>query len=138
MHYRQQTKAPNAIDVHVGSRICMQRRLKGMSQTTLAEGLGITFQQVQKYEKGTNRVGSSRLQAIANILGVPVSFFFEEGPGVFANPQGPDMRASDEIAQFLTSTEGVALNRAFVKIQDAKTRRKFVNLVRTLAKEPSE
>ncbi|WVT76292.1 helix-turn-helix transcriptional regulator (plasmid) [Sinorhizobium chiapasense] len=138
MQQRPQPKAPNAIDVHVGSRISMQRRVKGMSQTTLAEGLGITFQQVQKYEKGTNRVGSSRLQAIANILGVPVSFFFEEGSGVFADPQGPDMRASDEITQFLTSAEGVALNRAFVKIQDAKTRRKFVDLVKTLATELSE
>lgn len=116
----------------------MQRRVKGMSQTTLAEGLGITFQQVQKYEKGTNRVGSSRLQAIANILGVPVSFFFEEGSGVFVDPQGPDMKASNEITQFLFSAEGVALNRAFVKILDAKTRRKFVDLVKTLAKEPSE
>lgn len=135
---KPQTKAPNTIDIHVGSRIRMQRALKGMSQTTLAEGLGVTFQQVQKYEKGTNRVGSSRLQAIANILGVPVSFFFEEGPGVISDPQAPDTRGSDEITQFLTSTEGIALNRAFVKVQNAKIRRRFVELVKTLAKEPSE
>lgn len=138
MLHKPQTKTPNAIDIHVGSRIRLQRALKGMSQTTLAEGLGVTFQQVQKYEKGTNRVGSSRLQAIANILGVPVAFFFEEGPGGSPDPQGPEMGASAEIAQFLNSTEGVALNRAFVKIQDAKIRRKFVDLVKTLAKEPSE
>lgn len=138
MLHKPQTKAPNAIDIYVGSRIRMQRALNGMSQTTLAEGLGVTFQQVQKYEKGTNRVGSSRLQAIANILGVPVAFFFEEGPGGFPDPQGPEMGASAEITQFLNSTEGVALNRAFVKITDAKIRRKFVDLVKTLAKEPSE
>lgn len=131
-------KTPHAIDIHVGSRIRLQRALKGMSQTTLAEGLGVTFQQVQKYEKGTNRVGSSRLQAIANILGVPVAYFFEEGPGASLDPQGPEMGASEEIAQFLNSVEGLALNRAFVKIQDARIRRKFVDLVKTLAKEPSE
>lgn len=135
---RTQTKAPNAIDIYVGSRIRMQRALKGMSQTTLAEGLGVTFQQVQKYEKGTNRVGSSRLQAIANVLGVPVAFFFEEGPGGSPDPQGSEMGASAEIVQFLSSAEGLALNRAFAKVQDAKIRRKFVDLVKTLAKEPAE
>lgn len=138
MLHQPKTKTPNAIDIHVGSRIRLQRALKGMSQTTLADGLGVTFQQVQKYEKGTNRVGSSRLQAIANILGVPVAFFFEEGPGSYPDPLRPAMGASAEIVQFLNSTDGVALNRAFVKIQDAKIRRKFVDLVKTLAREPSE
>lgn len=138
MDDRSQTKAPNAIDTHVGSRISMQRRSKGMSQTTLAEGLGITFQQVQKYEKGTNRVGASRLQAIADILSVPVSFFFEDGSGGSATSRAIDTSGSDEITQFLASAEGVALNRAFVKIQDAKTRRKFVDLLKSLAKETFE
>lgn len=85
MFHKRQLKTPDVIDVYVGSRIRLQRKLNGISQTALAEGLGITFQQVQKYEKGTNRVGSSRLQAIANILGVPVSFFFEEGPGALSD-----------------------------------------------------
>ncbi|WP_425351028.1 helix-turn-helix domain-containing protein [Rhizobium sophoriradicis] len=138
MLHKPQTKTPNAIDIHVGSRIRLQRTLIGLSQTTLAEGLGITFQQVQKYEKGTNRVGSSRLQAIANILGVPVSWFFEEGPGGSSSPLEPELGAGREIAQFLNSVEGLALNRAFVKIQDDKIRRKLVNLVKTLAKESSE
>ncbi|QPB24537.1 helix-turn-helix transcriptional regulator [Rhizobium sp. 007] len=121
-----------------GSRIRLQRTLIGLSQTTLAEGLGITFQQVQKYEKGTNRVGSSRLQAIANILGVPVAWFFEEGPGGSSNPLEPKLGAGREITQFLISVEGLALNRAFVKIEDGKIRRKLVDLVKTLAKESSE
>jgi len=131
-----ETKKPNAIDVHVGSRIRLQRALKEMSQTTLAEGLGITFQQVQKYEKGTNRVGASRLQAIANILGVPIAWFFEDGP-VSAPTLGPGAGSGREITEFLTSIEGLSFNRAFAAIQDGKVRRKVVDLVKTLAKEAS-
>lgn len=138
MSHKPQTKTPNAIDVHVGSRIRLQRTLKGMSQTTLAEGLGVTFQQVQKYEKGTNRVGSSRLQAIASILGVPVAWFFEEGPVSSSTSQGSEAGAGREITQFLNSVEGLSLNRAFVKIQDDKIRRKIVDVVKALAREPSE
>src|SRR5690606_34025694 len=74
-------KKPNPIDIHVGSRVRLRRNMLGMSQEKLGERLGITFQQVQKYEKGTNRVGASRLQAIASILDAPVSFFFEDAPG---------------------------------------------------------
>src|SRR5690606_20390957 len=74
-------KKPNPIDVHVGSRIRLRRNMLGLSQEKLGENLGITFQQIQKYEKGTNRVGASRLQAISAILNVPVSFFFEDAPG---------------------------------------------------------
>ncbi len=137
MPHKLQTKTPNAIDVHVGSRIRLQRTLKGMSQTTLAEGLGVTFQQVQKYEKGTNRVGSSRLQAIANILAVPVAWFFEDGPVSPPTSQGPESGAGREITEFLSSLEGLSLNRAFVAIQDDKIRRKVVDLVKTLAREAS-
>lgn len=74
-------KKPNPIDIHVGSRIRLRRTMLGMSQEKLGESLGITFQQIQKYEKGTNRVGASRLQNISQILNVPVSFFFEDAPG---------------------------------------------------------
>jgi transcriptional regulator with XRE-family HTH domain len=74
-------KKPNPIDIHVGSRIRLRRTMLGMSQEKLGEALGITFQQIQKYEKGTNRVGASRLQNISTILNVPVSFFFEDAPG---------------------------------------------------------
>ena len=78
---KENKKKPNPTDMHVGSRIRLRRNMLGMSQEKLGESLGITFQQIQKYEKGTNRVGASRLQAIANILGVPVAFFFEDLPG---------------------------------------------------------
>ena len=78
---KENKKKPNPTDVHVGSRIRLRRNMLGMSQEKLGENLGITFQQIQKYEKGTNRVGASRLQAISNILGVPVSFLFEDAPG---------------------------------------------------------
>ncbi|WP_426289746.1 helix-turn-helix domain-containing protein (plasmid) [Ensifer adhaerens] len=132
-----QAKKPNAIDVHVGSRIRLQRALKGMSQTTLAEGLGITFQQVQKYEKGTNRVGSSRLLAIANILGVPVAWFFEDGPVSPPTSLGLGPGSGREITEFLNSAEGLSLNRAFAAIEDDKVRRKVVDLVKTLAREAS-
>ena len=75
-------KQPNQIDIDVGNKIRLRRRLTGMSQTALGTALGITFQQVQKYEKGTNRVGASRLSDMARILGVPVSYFFEDGQSV--------------------------------------------------------
>lgn len=78
---RRTTKGPNPIDIHVGSRLRKQRVMLGMSQASLAEAFGLTFQQVQKYESGMNRMGSSRLQQAASILGVPVSYFFEGGDG---------------------------------------------------------
>ncbi|MFL5016360.1 MAG: helix-turn-helix domain-containing protein [Rhizobium sp.] len=129
-------KKPNPIDIHVGSRIRLRRTMLGMSQEKLGESLGITFQQIQKYEKGTNRVGASRLQNISNILNVPVSFFFEDAPGEHS-PGGGGMEASSSnyVVDFLSSSEGLQLNRAFVKISDPKVRRKVVELVKALAAE---
>ena len=128
-------KKPNPIDVHVGSRIRLRRNMLGLSQEKLGENLGITFQQIQKYEKGTNRVGASRLQAISAILNVPVSFFFEDAPG--SNPVGPEGFAEDNeatyVVDFLNSNEGVQLTRAFTKISDPKVRRKIIDLVKSLA-----
>ncbi|MBB5276227.1 transcriptional regulator with XRE-family HTH domain [Rhizobium rosettiformans] len=108
-----------------------------MSQEKLGESLGITFQQIQKYEKGTNRVGASRLQNISNILTVPVSFFFEDAPGEQpANSTGmAEASSSNYVVDFLSSSEGLQLNRAFVKIADPKVRRKIVDLVKALAAE---
>jgi transcriptional regulator with XRE-family HTH domain len=129
-------KKPNPIDIHVGSRIRLRRTMLGMSQEKLGESLGITFQQIQKYEKGTNRVGASRLQAISGILNVPVSFFFEDAPdGNPANtPAGmAEASSSNYVVDFLSSSEGLQLNRAFVKIGDQKVRRKIVDLVKALA-----
>lgn len=131
-------KNPNPIDVHVGSRIRLRRNMLGLSQERLGESLGITFQQIQKYEKGTNRVGASRLQAIASILNTPVSFFFEGAPE--EDDEGGAKGAEDStphVADFLSSSEGIQLNRAFVKISDPKVRRKVLELVKALAAEPS-
>ncbi len=130
-------KKPNPIDIHVGSRIRLRRTMLGMSQEKLGDSLGITFQQIQKYEKGTNRVGASRLQNISSILNVPVSFFFEDAPGdpSTGQPGMSEASSSNYVVDFLSSSEGLQLNRAFVKIEDPKVRRKLVDLVKALAAE---
>jgi len=128
-------KKPNPIDIHVGSRVRLRRNMLGMSQEKLGESLGITFQQIQKYEKGTNRVGASRLQAISTILSVPVSFFFDDAPGqeTGGNRGLAEDSSTTYVVDFLNSAEGLQLNRAFVKIADARVRRKVVDLVKALA-----
>lgn len=107
----------------------------GMSQEKLGELLGITFQQIQKYEKGSNRVGASRLQAIASILSTPVSFFFEDAPGQeTSQPAGfAEDASANYVVDFLSSAEGLQLNRAFARIGDAKVRRRIIDLVKSLA-----
>src|SRR6187401_2926835 len=112
------TKAPNPVDKYVGSRVRMRRIMLGMSQEKLGEALGLTFQQVQKYEKGTNRVGASRLQQISEVLQVPVAFFFEGRPG--ETPGGGFDEASSPayVTDFLASSEGLSLTRAFMRIAD--------------------
>ena len=127
----------NIIDVEIGARVRSVRVAKGLSQTDLATACGITFQQIQKYEKGTNRVGASRLQNISSILNVPVSFFFEDAPGEQADSQTglAEASSSNYVVDFLSSSEGLQLNRAFVKIGDPKVRRKLVDLVKALAAE---
>ncbi|WP_343313157.1 helix-turn-helix domain-containing protein [Brucella sp. BE17] len=128
-------KKPNPIDVHVGSRIRLRRNMLGLSQEKLGENLGITFQQIQKYEKGTNRVGASRLQAISSVLNVPVSFFFDDAPGS-GNTSTSGFAEDNEatyVVDFLSSNEGVQLTRAFTKISDPKVRRKIIDLVKSLA-----
>lgn len=129
-------KKPNPVDAHVGSRVRLRRMLLGMSQERLGESMGLTFQQVQKYEKGVNRIGASRLFQISKILDVPVQFFFEEAPysGEAGSAQGMAEPESEAfILEFLNSREGLELNRAFVKIGDAKVRKSVVDLVRALS-----
>lgn len=127
-------KTPNPTDKHVGARIRMRRLMLGMSQTTLAQGLGLTFQQIQKYEKGVNRVGASRLQQIAHILRVPVEFFFEGAPGVQgAKADVPDTPSLTQVSEFLSTPDGLTLVAGFVKIRSAKLRRSIVELVSYLA-----
>ena len=130
-------KTPNPIDRHVGSRVRMRRVLMGMSQEKLGEQLGVTFQQVQKYEKGMNRIGASRLQRAARALDVAVEFFFQgapesEGDGL---PQAglADSADSSYVADFLSSNEGVELNHAFARIKDRKLRRRIIDLIRAVA-----
>src|SRR5688572_32943508 len=127
-------KAPNPIDKHVGSRVRMRRMMLGMSQEKLGAALGLTFQQVQKYEKGTNRIGASRLQQIAHILQVPVSFFFEGGPDQDAADSGAAPSPA-YVADFLSTADGLTLTRAFMRIKDPKLRRRIVDLVRQIAGE---
>jgi transcriptional regulator with XRE-family HTH domain len=120
-------KKPNPTDRHVGARVRMRRLMLDMTQTDLADGLGLTFQQVQKYEKGANRIGASRLQHIADILQVPISFFFDGAveAGEFKAMEPKSLFISD----FLASSEGVALVKAYMKIKDVKLRRCIVQLV---------
>ena len=128
-------KAPNVIDKHVGSLFRMKRILLGYSQEKLGEALGITFQQVQKYEKGTNKIGAGRLQQIAKILQAPPSFFFEGAPlaestGVEGFAESP---SSQYIVDSISSVEGLQLNRAFASVKNAKVRRRIVELVAAIA-----
>src|SRR5262245_47074081 len=131
-------KAPNPIDKHVGSRVRMRRMMLSMSQEKLGDALGLTFQQVQKYEKGTNRIGASRLQQISQILQVPVAFFFEGAPNVAphgaASTEGMKEAPSPAyVSAFLATSEGLALTKAFMRIKEAKLRRRIVDLVEEIA-----
>jgi transcriptional regulator with XRE-family HTH domain len=130
------TKVPDLVDKHVGSRVRMRRLMLAMSQQQLGGELGITFQQVQKYEKGTNRIGASRLQAMSHILQVPVSFFFEGAP----QPAGILQRSGEVpfpayVTDFLAEADGLKLVRAFMRISDAKLRRSVVRLVEEIVGE---
>ncbi|MDJ0512262.1 MAG: helix-turn-helix domain-containing protein [Methyloceanibacter sp.] len=128
-------KKPNPIDAHVGSRVRLRRMLLGMSQERLGDSMGLTFQQVQKYEKGANRIGASRLYHISKILDVPVGFFFEDAPGIDDNPSMPGLSEPESetfILEFLNTREGLELNRAFTKISSARVRKSVVDLVRAI------
>jgi len=129
------SKAPDPVDRYVGSRVRMRRIMLGMSQEKLGEALGLTFQQIQKYEKGTNRVGASRIQQISDVLQVPISFLFEGGPTRGAGGQGFDGTSPSPsyVSDFLATSEGLALTRAFTRIADAKLRRSIVDLVEQIA-----
>ena len=122
-------KAPNPIDKHVGSRVRMRRMMLSMSQEKLGDALGLTFQQVQKYEKGMNRIGASRLLQIAGILDVSIEFFFEGLPGLRAGGFSGDSL----MAEFLTRSESDRLVRGFLRLKDDEARRKVADLVDWLA-----
>ena len=130
-------KAPNPTDKHVGARVRMRRMMLSMSQEKLGDALGLTFQQVQKYEKGANRIGASRLQQIAHILQVPVAFFFDGAPAAPGQTHDGFSEAPSPayVADFLSTSDGLALTKAFMGIKDAKLRRRIVDLVQQIAGE---
>jgi transcriptional regulator with XRE-family HTH domain len=133
-------KERNPIDKHVGTRVRMRRLMLDLTQMQLAVGLGLTFQQVQKYEKGTNRISASRLHQLSHILHVPVPFFFEGAPREIHLPElfesGPSMPS--DVVDFLSTSDGVALVRAFTRIEHPKVRRAIVALVEQIVAEPAE
>ncbi len=127
-------KSPNPTDMHVGNRVRDRRQSLGMSQTKLAEAVGLTFQQIQKYEKGANRVGGSRLQQFANILNVPISFFFEGGPNAPSQRKAGAIDPSiTYLSEFISSKDGLALIKAFMQIKNTKLRRGITNMVEKIA-----
>ena len=125
------TKKANPIDGQVGNRVRIRRMLIGMSQEKLGDHLGLTFQQVQKYEKGINRIGAGRLFEIARILDVPIDFFYD-GVGTPSDGVG---EARAPVMEFVSSTEGLQLSLAFMKIRDPKVRKRVLDLVKSLGEE---
>jgi transcriptional regulator with XRE-family HTH domain len=132
-------QAPNPTDQHVGSRVRMRRKMLAMSQKKLGAALGLTFQQVQKYERGANRIGASRLQQMSHILQVPVEFFFEGAPNASA-PHGSNK--SDlwmaQIDDFVSDPDGLRLIRAFMRIDNAALRRRIVMFVQEIAGDDAD
>ncbi|WP_269715623.1 helix-turn-helix domain-containing protein [Caulobacter sp. NIBR2454] len=132
--------APNPTDVHVGARIRLRRKHLGISQTQLAEGLSLTFQQVQKYERGVNRVSASKLYDMARTMGVPISYFFDGLPDPTAATPA-DITALDDqqaVQAFLLTPEGLEIARAFPKISSAAVRRRVVQLVTSMTDDDRE
>ena len=127
-------KQANPIDAQVGNRVRIRRMLIGMSQERLGDLLGLTFQQVQKYEKGVNRIGAGRLFEVSRILGVPIDFFYE-GVGAPANERTGFAEAGPPVMEFVSSGEGLQLSLAFMKIKDSKVRKRVLDLVKSLAEE---
>lgn len=130
-------KQANPIDIQVGNRVRIRRMLIGMSQERLGDLLGLTFQQVQKYEKGVNRIGAGRLFEVARILNVPVDFFYE-GVNDASGANGANEADGAPVMDFVSSGEGLQLSLAFMKIKDAKVRKRVLDLVKSLAEEESQ
>ena len=128
---------PNPIDIYVGSRLRLRRTLVGMSQEKLGQAIGLTFQQVQKYERGANRIGASRLFQLSQILGVAVAYFFDEMPKASAHAKVPGMAEESEPFEHaenqLDRRETLELVRAYYRIQDPKQRKKVFELIKTMS-----
>lgn len=130
-------KQANPIDAQVGNRVRLRRMLIGMSQERLGELLGLTFQQVQKYEKGVNRIGAGRLFEVSRILGVGIDYFYE---GVNSQLAGgfTDIQSSPPVMEFVSSGEGLQLSLAFMKIKDPKLRKRVLDLVKQMSEDTGE
>ncbi|MFT4089658.1 MAG: helix-turn-helix transcriptional regulator [Asticcacaulis sp.] len=128
-------RSPNPVDLHVGARVRMRRKFLGLSQEGLAETIDLTFQQVQKYERGSNRISASKLYEIARALKAPVAYFFE-GYGASDALEGFSESESEQFVHgFLMTTEGIELAEAFPRIKNSKHRRRLLELVRALAED---
>ena len=141
---RRQARAtkggPNPIDTHVGARVRLRRTLLGLSQERLGKAIGLTFQQIQKYERGVNRIGASRLYGLSQVLGVPVSYFFEDMPAAVSESRGPVPRPSQAAAANydadpMSHRETMELIKAYFRIEDPRTRRKLLELLRTFGSD---
>ncbi len=135
----QSVRAPNPVDVHVGTRVRLRRTLLGMTQTGLGDAIGLTFQQVQKYERGVNRIGSSRLFDLARVLDVPINFFFDEMPKDVATKYGGVSRGMAEGAEefdpdIVSRRETLELVRAYYKIESPQVRKRLFEMVKALGK----
>lgn len=130
-----QPKRPNPIDVHIGARIRLRRTMLGMSQEKLGEALGITFQQIQKYEKGKNRVGGSRMQAIAQCLGVPVAHFFEDAPSETGS--APASSSAPTVHELAAMPDMLRMMQAFSRVLDSRARRSIVEITERVAGIPA-
>ena len=135
----QSVRAPNPVDVHVGTRVRLRRTLLGMTQTGLGQAIGLTFQQVQKYERGVNRIGSSRLYDLARVLDVPVNFFFDEMPKEVASKSGAASSGPPEGAEMfdpdiVSKRETLELVRAYYKIENPQVRKRLFEMVKVLGK----
>lgn len=138
MKSKHAPRSANPVDVHVGARVRLRRQVLKMSQEKLGDQLGVTFQQVQKYERGTNRVGASRLWRLSQVLDVPVSYFFE---GMTDQIEAGEFGENDQmpiVYDFINSSDGVALAKAVSQIKNKAVRRQILELARSLAKDSSE
>ena len=135
----REKRSPNPVDKHVGNRVRMRRLMLGISQQNLGGALGVSFQQVQKYENGANRIGASRLQRISDILEVPAAFFFEGAPNLHGAAHGmKEAPSSAYLSDFLATSEGLSLTKAFMRIKEPKLRRRIVDLVKAIAGEDTD
>jgi transcriptional regulator with XRE-family HTH domain len=133
---RPKIDTPNPIDVRVGARLRLRRKMLGLGQGKLGQSIGVTFQQVQKYELGTNRIGASRLHKLSRVLDVPVSFFFDDTDPVRAPAMGvTEAQAEASEADPLGTPETIELVRAYLAIGDATVRRRLLDLAKALVVE---